>query len=330
MKETDQLEILAGYSESFSERILMMFPESKGLLASGLKTIQINMGRLCNQSCKHCHVEASPMRTEVMTRETVDKCLKIISDVGEIETVDITGGAPEMNENFAYLVSESKKLGKHVIDRCNLTILETPGYEHLDDFLYQNEVELVASMPHFNKISIDKIRGAGIYNKSISVLKKLNQLGYGSELPLNLVYNPSGLFLSGSQSQLEREFKENLGDKLGIYFNNLYCINNFPIGRFLGALMRVGKFESYMDTLVAAYNQDTIDGLMCRNQMSVGYDGNIYDCDFNQMLDLNARPVTHVDNFDYQAFISRNIRVANHCFACTAGGGSSCGGEIEN
>jgi radical SAM/Cys-rich protein len=264
----------------------------------------------------------------MMTREVAELCLKVIADLPEIATVDITGGAPELNENFVYLVTECRRLGKHVIDRCNLTILELSQYSYLYDFLSDNSVEIVASLPHFSKSNTDRQRGEGVFDLSMTALGKLNQRGYGSRLPLNLVYNPVGLFLSAPQKQLEREFKEHLERKHGIVFNNLYCINNLPINRFLAMLQREGKFETYMETLVNAFNPATLEGLMCRHQISVSYDGQIYDCDFNQMLDMTAHPIGHIESFDRDAFMSRRISVANHCFGCTAGAGSSCGGEI--
>lgn len=330
MNTSEQLTILSSYAASFAQRITEANPDAKELTPISLETIQINVGSRCNQSCSHCHVQASPSRQETMSKEIADKCLSIIAEVDEIKTVDITGGAPEMNENFAYLVTESRRLGKHVIDRCNLTILTYPGYEQLDSFLAQNEVELVASLPHYRASLTDRQRGNGVFEQSITALKLLNEKGYGTDRVLNLVYNPAGLFLSGSQNQLEREFREQLLRRYGVVFNNLYCINNFPIGRFLDALVRTGKFEDYMNRLVAAFNSSTVANLMCRRQISVSYDGNIYDCDFNQMLGMSTSPISHVNDFNYDAIISREICVANHCFGCTAGAGSSCGGDLTN
>lgn len=323
-----QLKLLATSPASFGKYIQDHVNHDGRLTALSLSTFQINVGKKCNQACSHCHVDASPTRTEMMSRETAESCLRIIGKLDEIETVDITGGAPEINKNFGYIVTESRRLGKHVIDRCNLTILEEPGFEHLYQFLTDNEVEIVASLPHFDQAHTDRQRGEGVFDKSIIALKKLNELGYGRKLPLNLVYNPAGLFLSAPQKQLEREFKENLKRKFGIVFDNLYCINNLPINRYLARLKQLGKFETYMEILVNAFNPATLDGLMCRHQISVGYDGQIYDCDFNQMLDMTVKAVAHVDSFDYQKFIDRRIETANHCFGCTAGSGSSCGGEI--
>jgi radical SAM/Cys-rich protein len=330
MDTKKQRDVLDSYDSSFADKLVETFPNADGLTAVSIKNMQINMGRLCNQACRHCHVEGSPDRVEIMSRETVDQCLRIIADVDEIETVDLTGGAPELNENFTHLVRESRALGKSVIDRSNLTVLEADGNEYLYEFLPSYKVHIVASLPHFVQSEAERMRGSGVFETSITALKKLNAAGYGSDLPLTIVYNPGGLFLSGPQKELEREFKRQLKEKHGVRFTDLICINNFPIGRFLQALQRMGKFESYMDLLVSSYNLGTIEGLMCRHQMSVGHDGHIYDCDFNQMLDITAQPISHVRDFDYKTFINRRVQVANHCFACTAGVGSSCAGAIDN
>lgn len=294
-----------------------------------LRTFQINIGKKCNQACVHCHVDASPARTESMSLETMNACLKVIRETAGIEVVDITGGAPEMHPLFKYLVQECRALGKHVIDRCNLTILEEPEFAFLYSFLSEHKVEITASLPHFSEATTNKQRGNGVFSASIKALQKLNALGYGKRLPLNLVYNPNGFYLSASQSQLESEFKIKLKGLYGIEFHNLYCINNMPINRFLETLIRRGKFQEYMDLLVDAFNPATLNGLMCRQQISVGYDGSIYDCDFNQMLEMKSEPVSHISEFSQTGFLSRSIRVANHCFGCTAGAGSSCGGETS-
>jgi len=330
MTTKEQLEIISQNEPSFDQAISPHLSGEHGMAPISFTIFQMNIGKRCNQACLHCHVGASPVRTEMMSRETIDRCLQIISDADSIETVDITGGAPEMNDHFTYLVTECKKLGKHVIDRCNLTILEEPGYEQLYDFLSENNIEIVASLPYFRKSHTDMQRGRGVFEKSITALKKLNQLGYGNGdgKILNLVYNPAGAFLSAGQKALEREFKSNLSRHYNISFNNLYCINNMPLDRFLRSLIKAETLDDYMELLKNYFNPSTLDGLMCRHQISVGYDGHIYDCDFNQMLDLRAKPVSHIDEFNYEAFISRKIRTANHCFGCTAGAGSSCGGEI--
>jgi radical SAM/Cys-rich protein len=325
MKTAEQLRKLQDHPARFDRAA---GTDGRGLRPLTLETFQVNVGKKCNQACRHCHVDASPARNEMMDRETVDLCLEAIASVPEIRTVDITGGAPEINEHFRRIVLECRRLGKHVIDRCNLTILEEPGYEYLYDFLAENEVEVIASLPHYARSNTDRQRGSGVFDTSITALGKLNRRGYGTRLPLNLVYNPVGLYLSSPQKQLEREFKENLDRRFGIVFNHLYCLNNMPINRFLESLLRVGKFEQYMETLVNAFNATTLEGLMCRHQISVGYDGRIYDCDFNQMLELGANPVSHVRDFDHGELMRRRIKTAGHCFGCTAGAGSSCGGEI--
>jgi radical SAM/Cys-rich protein len=330
MTTKEQLKILSKDKPSFDDAILPYINGEKAMTPLKFSIFQMNIGKKCNQACLHCHVGASPVRTEMMSQETIERCLEIIASVASIETVDITGGAPEMNPNFRYLVTEAKKLGKHVMDRCNLTILEEPGYEYLYNFLSENNVEIVASLPYFRKSYTDRQRGRGVFEKSVTALKRLNKLGYGLKNGriLNLVYNPAGAFLSAGQKALEREFKENLSRQYKISFNNLFCINNMPLDRFLRSLIKADKLDEYMDLLKNYFNPATLDGLMCRHQVSVSYDGYIYDCDFNQMLNLKAKPVSHIDAFDYDAFISRKIATANHCFGCTAGAGSSCGGEI--
>jgi len=330
MNTLEQREILSQTSAQFEDSIQPETTGEDGLTALSLTTLQINVGRWCNQACRHCHVDASPTRTEALDRETAELCMRVLSRLPSVETVDITGGAPEGNENFRFLVEESRSLNKHVMDRCNLTILEEPGFEDLHEFLARHRVEIVASLPHFAASRTDNQRGPRVFEKSIAALRKLNRIGYGDRLPLNLVYNPAGVYLSSSQEQLEREFREQLYSRHGITFNHLYCLNNMPINRFLDALVRAGKFDTYMDTLVEAYNPATLHGLMCRHMVSVGYDGHLYDCDFNQMLEMNALPVSHLRNFDLGMFLDRRIQTANHCFGCTAGAGSSCGGEVAS
>jgi radical SAM/Cys-rich protein len=322
MPVAEQLEYLAAFTGGdFASDV------AEPLHAETLATFQINLGKVCNQACRHCHVDAGPHRTESMDRETADACLAAIRAVPEIKTVDITGGAPEMNAQFRYLVEESRAAGKHVIDRCNLTILSVPGYEDLAEFLAAYDIEVIASLPHFAASRTDNQRGRGVFDASVAGLKKLNALGYGDRLPLHLVYNPTGTFLSSGQAQLELEFKRELDARYGVRFNNLFCINNLPVSRFLESLVRAGKLDEYMHTLHSAFNPGTIDGLMCRHQVSVGYDGQLYDCDFNQMLEIPAA-IGHIKNFDPETFRTRRIKTANHCYGCTAGAGSSCGGEI--
>jgi radical SAM/Cys-rich protein len=304
-------------------------PETRaGLRPASLETLQVNIGKRCNQACRHCHVEASPARTESMGREGIDRCLAILASHPGIKTLDVTGGAPELHPDFRYFVSEARKLGKHVIDRCNLTLLEEPGHEDLAAFLAGQQVEIIASMPCYTEENVDRQRGQGVFAKSIAALRRLNAFGYGTALPLNLIYNPGGIALPGPQAGLERDYKERLGKDHGIVFNRLYVMTNMPIGRFREDLARGGKLGEYMDRLESAFNPGIVGGLMCRSQISVGWDGRLYDCDFNQMLELDAEPIGHLRDFDASALLERRIRLGNHCYGCTAGAGSSCGGEL--
>ena len=327
MKVKQQLVELKKYSTSFSE-VVAKTTKNDLFRSLGIETFQINLGKKCNQACHHCHVEASPIRTENMDEKTVDRCIEIIKNSPNIKTVDITGGAPEMNPHFKKLVLATTADSKRVIDRCNLTILEEPGYEDLANFLAENQVEIIASLPHYAPNRTDSQRGKGVFDRSIIALKKLNRLGYGKNMPLNLVYNPSGLFLSGDQNSLQKEFKRHLKNNFDIEFNELYCINNMPINRFLAVLIKKEKFEEYMDLLLSAFNPATIEGLMCRYQVSIDYLGNIYDCDFNQMLEIKTTPIDTIWQWDEVKLKNRSIALANHCFGCTAGAGSSCGGEL--
>src|SRR5919106_848812 len=291
-----------------------------------LEILQINVGKLCNQTCRHCHVDAGPDRREVMTRETMALCLDVL-DRSPIPTVDITGGAPELNPNFRWLVAECRARGRHVIDRCNLTVLELASQQDLAQFLADHQVEVVCSLPHYRAPNTDRKRGAGVYEKSIAALRRLNALGYGSGtsgLRLVLVTNPVGAFLPGSQASLEAEWKRELWRLHGIRFDALYTITNMPISRFLEWLIESGNLAEYMDRLVAAFNPDAVSGLMCRNTLSVAWDGRLYDCDFNQMLDLGVASGAprHIRGFQVQALGARSIAVGRHCFGCTAGAGS--------
>jgi radical SAM/Cys-rich protein len=296
--------------------------------------LQINIGKLCNQSCAHCHVDAGPDRKEEnMDRNTLERCLEIL-DASQMHTVDITGGAPEMNAHFRWFVEECSKRGKKVIDRCNLTILRAnKKYYDLPDFFKEHKVQVVSSLPSFSKRRTDNQRGDGVFDDSIEALKMLNAVGYGidPELELNLVYNPTGAFLPGDQATLEADFKRQLKRKFNIDFNGLFVITNLPISRFLEYLIQTGNYEEYMEALVNAYNPATVDGLMCRNTLSISWDGYIYDCDFNQMLDLKVDSKSkHIDDFDLDALRDRNIVIDQHCYGCTAGAGSSCGGTITD
>jgi radical SAM/Cys-rich protein len=299
------------------------------LLSATIDTLQVNVGKLCNQACKHCHVDASPIRTEIMQRKTVDACLKVLRE-NNIKTLDLTGGAPEMIPDFRYFVIEAKKLGVHVIIRHNLTVMFEENQTNLPEFFAENEVEVVSSLPYFLAAKTDAQRGTGVFDKSIEALKKLNAVGYGivEKLKLNLVYNPVGAFLPPEQSAVEADFKRELKTRYGIVFNNLYTITNMPIARYLDWLRRTKNEESYMQKLVNAFNPATVDGLMCRNIISVDWLGNLFDCDFNQMLEIPVETKQTVFNFDFETLKSRKIMTENHCFGCTAGSGSSCGGTV--
>jgi radical SAM/Cys-rich protein len=307
--------------------------EASGLFplkAMGIDVFQINVGKLCNQTCHHCHVDAGPDRTEIMTRETAELCMEALAATA-IPTVDITGGAPELNPNFRYLVTESKRLGRHVMDRCNLSVLLLPSQRGLAEFLAEHQVEVVASLPYFLPENTDAQRGEGVFEKSVEALRKLNELGYGQQdsgLTLNLVYNPTGAFLPPSQKALEADFRRELGKRYGVVFNELFTITNMPISRFLEFLLRSGNYDRYMQRLIQAYNPAAAAGVMCRYTLSIGWDGTIYDCDFNQMLEL---PVSygapaHIRDFAAGKLSARRIVTGQHCYGCTAGAGSSCGG----
>jgi radical SAM/Cys-rich protein len=302
------------------------------LLASGVETLQVNLGKLCNQTCRHCHVDAGPTRTEIMTRETAELVVSALRKY-DIPNVDITGGAPELNPNFALLVAESHSLGRRVIDRSNLTVFFVEGRGHLPEFLRDHQVEITASMPCYLEQNVDAQRGKGVHSKSIEALQWLNRLGYGqpgSGLILNLVYNPLGPSLPPPQKQLENDYRRGLGSRFGIVFNNLHTITNMPISRFLTDLERHGNYSRYMDLLVEKFNARTVSGVMCRTLVSVGWDGTLYDCDFNQMLQIpiNHGLPRHIRDFDAFLLARREIRTGQHCFGCTAGSGSSCGGAL--
>ena len=302
------------------------------LRATGIEIFQINVGKMCNQVCKHCHVDAGPDRKEIMTRETMELCLQAIAAGKDITTVDLTGGAPEMNPHFRWLVTKIRKLGKKVIVRCNLTIiLANPKYHDLPDFFRQHQIAVVSSLPHFSAARTDAQRGEGVFEKSIRALQMLNAVGYGqpdSGLELDLVYNPAGAFLPASQTSLEKEFKRKLKQKYQVDFNQLFVITNMPISRFLEYLLDSGNYKAYMQQLIDAFNPAAATGVMCRNTLSIGWDGYLYDCDFNQMLDLKVKNTERqrLRNFDLAALNYREIVVNQHCYGCTAGSGSSCGG----
>ncbi len=302
------------------------------LRATGIEVFQVNVGRVCNQTCAHCHVDAGPDRDEDMSLETAQACMRVLART-EIPKVDITGGAPELSRCFRYLVQESRRLGRHVIDRCNLTILLAPRYADLPEFLAEHAVEVVCSLPHYRRFGTDRQRGEGVFDGSIEALKRLNALGYGrpgSGLRLVLVTNPVGAFLPPGQASLEAEWKREMKRLHGVEFDALYTITNMPISRYLEWLQESGNLAEYMRMLVNAFNPAAAGGVMCRTTLSVGWNGELYDCDFNQMLEL---PVgfgapRHVSELDLSALEQRRIVTGRHCFGCTAGAGSSCGGSL--
>ena len=295
-----------------------------------LAIFQINVGKMCNQVCGHCHVDAGPDRKEIMTRETMLQCLDLLSQL-PVNTVDITGGAPEMNPDFRWFVESLASLGKKIIVRSNLTIIvANPKFNDLPAFYRRHGVEIASSLPFYSAERTDRQRGEGVFRDSIVALGMLNEVGYGKAdtgLVLNLVYNPSGAFLPGNQEQMEKDFKMELKNNYGIDFNNLFCITNMPISRYLEYLINSGNYVRYMDRLVAAFNPRAAQSVMCRNTLSIGWDGFLYDCDFNQMLDMKVSgPITHIRDFDLARLADRQIQVNKHCYGCTAGSGSSCGG----
>jgi radical SAM/Cys-rich protein len=302
------------------------------LHAGAVETLQVNVGKLCNQACKHCHVDASPKRTEIMSEETAGQIIEAVRR-HRFKTVDITGGAPELNPSFRRLVAESRAAGAHVIVRHNLTVMFESGQEDLPEFFRAHGVEVVSSLPYFLEQQTDAQRGQGVFAKSLEALRRLNEVGYGIEgsgLTLNLVYNPVGAFLPPAQGAIEADFKRELRARYGVSFNSLYTITNMPIKRFLDYLRRTGNEERYMRKLVEAFNPQAVAGLMCRTLISVDWTGRLYDCDFNQMLDLGvaARLPQTIADFDPREFAGREIVTAAHCFGCTAGAGSSCGGSV--
>ena len=297
-----------------------------------LETLQVNLGYKCNQSCLHCHVNAGPGRTEQMSRETVDQVLAFL-EASRLGRLDITGGAPELNANFRVLVARARALSVHVLDRCNLTVLLEPGQEDLPDFLSRNEVEITASLPCYTEELVDRQRGKGVYEKSIRAIRRLNALGYGGERVLNLVYNPQGPSLPPAQDKLEADYKRILGEAFGIRFNRLYTLANMPIQRFGSTLVSKGQFNAYMSLLRDSHRDENLDGVMCRSLVSVDWQGYLYDCDFNQMLGLPLRVAgrgrTHLSDVIGKDLDGNPIAVREHCYGCTAGQGSSCGGALE-
>jgi len=317
--------------QSFAERL-----RSNGCSLSrrAVDVLQVNLGRYCNLACIHCHVESGPTRKEMMSRENVEAVLRFLARTG-IPTLDITGGAPELHSDFAYLIASARKLGRHVMDRCNLTVLFEPGMEYLPEFFKLNEVELVCSLPCYSEENVDKQRGKGTFDASIRALQLLNEIGYGQiggDLVLNLVYNPVGPHLPPRQDKLEQDYKKILCEQFGIAFNHLYCLTNMPITRYATHLKLRGEYDRYKELLESNFNGATLDQVMCRNLISIGWDGSVYDCDFNQMLEMPILDAAgnrlHIASLVLDQVRERSIQVGDHCYACTAGSGSSCGGAL--
>ena len=336
-KTEKQLEILSngifrnGSLPTFSDKLKLsnQFP----LRPSKIEILQLNLGYMCNQVCAHCHVDAGPDRKEIMTQETMQQCLDVIKNT-QVHTLDLTGGAPEMNHNFRWFVEQASLLGvQDFIVRSNLTIiLANKKYHDLPEFFAKHNIHVVSSLPYYKKEKTDKQRGDGVFDKSIQALQMLNKVGYGmpnSNLKLDLVYNPSGAFLPANQVELENDFKKALKEDFNISFNNLFAITNLPISRFLDYLIESDNYEEYMYALVEAYNPKAVANVMCTNTISVSYDGFLYDCDFNQMLNLKVNSKEqHISDFNEQNLTNRNIVISQHCYGCTAGAGSSCQGAV--
>jgi len=309
----------------------MSNPPSFGRKA--LRTLQVNVGKICNMRCSHCHVDAGPHRKEAMSDQVVQRVVELL-DRFDFQTLDITGGAPELNPHFKTLVMEGRKRSMEVIDRCNLSVLLIPGNADLLDFLVEFQVHIVASLPCYSQKNVDLQRGEGAFAKSIEAIKRLNQAGYGKQddLVLDFIYNPSGPFLAGDQASLQADYKQRLWEDFEIEFNHLYTLHNFPVGRWAEQLKKDGEYESYLSKLKEAYNSATIEGLMCRDQLSIGYTGEIFDCDFHQMEEIptrgkDGRPLNLIDGFEDEELFTV-IPWRPHCFACTAGSGASCSGAL--
>lgn len=320
---------LAEHQPKFTQTL---HKNNNSIRRQAVSTVQINIGYKCDLACTHCHVEAGPKRTEMMTLATCNRILELIDSSAEVKTIDITGGAPELNENFRHLVAQSRTRDMHVIDRCNLTVLFEQGQEDTAEFLAANNVEIVASLPCYTLENVDKQRGKGVFQRSISALQKLNSLGYArkdSDLMLNLVYNPIGAYLPGPQEQLRDDYRKMLGENFGIEFNELFTITNMPIKRYAHYLRRTKQLEDYMQLLINNYNPLAAEHVMCINMVSVSYEGSLFDCDFNQMLDLPlARKRLTLWDISSFADVDRTIALDNHCYGCTSGAGSSCGGAL--
>ncbi|MGQ0529111.1 MAG: arsenosugar biosynthesis radical SAM (seleno)protein ArsS [Panacagrimonas sp.] len=317
----------------------LLAAHSLSLPVRGIDTLQINLTKTCNQACRHCHVDASPARKEALSDAGVDKCLEILAAHPQIKTLDLTGGAPELHPRFAEFVIRARELGKHVMVRHNLTVqfdghpVTGEGKSQLPEFFAEQRVEVVSSLPYYAEFFTDAQRGKGVFGKSMAALKRLNEVGFGMDgtgLMLNLVYNPVGPYLPAAQASLEADYKRELLARFGLHFNGLFTITNMPIHRFALHLRKSGQYESYMDKLLGAFNPAAAENVMCRNLISVSHDGRIYDCDFNQMLELDARDASgaalSIFDFDIERVLTRPIRFGAHCLGCTAGAGSSCGG----
>ncbi len=303
------------------------------LRAETVEILQLNVTRRCNLSCRHCHVQAGPSRTEMMSREILEHCLHASGDA-RVRTIDITGGAPELHPDIEWLVQAMAGLGKRLILRSNLVVLLEPAHRHLMEFFAANKVELVGSLPDYRAERAERQRGVGTFKRAIEAIRELNQIGYGRNdgvLKLNLVHNPAGAYLPGSQASLESEYKRRLRHEYGVNFNTLFSLVNCPIGRYLDYLTTSGNLTDYLRTLQCAFNAQTVAKVMCRKTLSVGWDGHLYDCDFNQVLDLtvNSGAPIHIKDFEISRLANREIVVRNHCFACTAGSGSSCQGALK-
>jgi radical SAM/Cys-rich protein len=313
---------------SFSDTVRSLSRDP--LTAIGIETLQVNVGYRCNLACSHCHVEAGPARTEVMDSGTIDAVLQALA-LSPIATLDVTGGAPELNAHFRRLVGSARQFGKKVIVRTNLAVLHEPGMEDLPAFFRDHDVELIASLPCYRQDNVDAVRGRGTFVKCIASLNELNSLGYGQPggLPLHLAYNPAGPSLPPHQGTLEQDYRRELGRRHGVSFTTLFALTNMPIGRFQDRLTRSGELDRYRDLLACSFNAATLDGIMCRTLLSVGWDGRLYDCDFNQVLGMTVGPnaPAHIREFRYEALSRRAIRVGDHCYGCTAGHGSSCTGS---
>lgn len=334
MEQQKQLQTLRdiGPNPSFADKIEQI--GRSPLTSTGVDILQINVGKVCNLRCRHCHVEAGPDRREVMSREVLQACLEIFG-ASAIPTVDITGGAPEMNPHLSWFIEEVGPFERRLIVRTNLLVLLDEKYEHLIDVYVKNRVEVVASLPHYRQDRTDKQRGEGAFKGIVEMIKVLNRKGYGQEgsgLILDIVHNPVGAYLPGSQEALEHEYRRRLRQEYGVVFNNLFCITNVPVGRYLEYLLKTENFEDYMTELVSAFNPAAVGRVMCKTTVSVGWDGSLYDCDFNQMLALpvNHGAPDHIDDFDLDRLRNRQIVIANHCYGCTAGCGSSCQGQTAD